>query len=75
MRLRVRAHPDWRCADDGVERGEVPLEDVEVQQQLLGQAGGVGQVRPAAHPPGDAHHVLQADQGCDLDFCRADWTG
>jgi dihydroxy-acid dehydratase len=22
-----------------------------------------------------AHHVLQADQGCDLDFCRADWVG
>lgn len=22
-----------------------------------------------------AHHVLQADQGCDLDFCRADWSG
>ena len=22
-----------------------------------------------------ARHVLQADQGCDFDFCRADWTG
>jgi dihydroxy-acid dehydratase len=22
-----------------------------------------------------AQHVLQADQGCDFDFCRADWTG
>ena len=23
----------------------------------------------------NARHVLQADQGCDLDFCRADWAG
>jgi dihydroxy-acid dehydratase len=23
----------------------------------------------------NAQHVLQADQGCDFDFCRADWTG
>ena len=22
----------------------------------------------------NAHHVLQADLGCDLDFCRADWA-
>lgn len=22
-----------------------------------------------------ANHVLQADQGCDFDFCRADWIG
>jgi dihydroxyacid dehydratase/phosphogluconate dehydratase len=36
---------------------------------------------PRSIPPADrrgwrwlnAHHVLQADLGCDLDFCRADW--
>jgi dihydroxy-acid dehydratase len=22
----------------------------------------------------NAQHVLQADRGCDLDFCRADWS-
>ena len=22
----------------------------------------------------NAHHVLQANLGCDLDFCRADWS-
>ena len=57
-------------------RLELLIEPAELQRRLTTW-------QPAPLPAADrrgwrwlyAHHVLQADQGCDLDFCRADWDG
>ena len=49
------------------------------EEELSRRLGGIGR-RPRSSDDRrgwrwlNAQHVLQADLGCDLDFCRADWS-